>query len=239
MPDDAQEATNSASPWWSWRLLGLWIAVNAAAYLLIILGGVALDQLASSGMKDLAQDHRALAVLLIALIGGALQGFVLGGVQWRILRLRTPGLQRRRWVIATFVPSLLVWLLAIGPQAVDTLTSGGDTLHAFKDGFIQALILGPLIGLAQAAALRDDTTRWKWWFVANVTTWIFGAATFELGKWLLDELSLPKDIAPAFPLAAFVVHGIWMLWVTAPEATAHVPPPREGRKQSRHPRTAT
>jgi hypothetical protein len=129
--------------------------------------------------------------------------------------------------------AFVVWLLAIAPGAVDTLAAGGDTLAAFKNGFIQALVLGPLIGLSQATALRGDTTRWKWWFAANVTTWLFGAATYEFGKWLLDELSLPKGITPAFPILAFFIHGTWMLWVTAPDATAHVPPPPERRKRQR------
>jgi hypothetical protein len=64
-------------------------------------------------------------------------------------------------------------------------------------------------------------------FVANVTTWLFGAVTYEFGKWLLQELSVSEDITPAFPVLAFVVHGVWMLWVTAPEATAHAPSPSE------------
>jgi len=238
MPDDAHEATDSAGPWWSWRLLGPWLVVNASAYAVIVVGGVALEQLASGETKDLAENHRVLAVLLIALIGAAFQGFVVGRFQWRILRRRMPGLQSRRWVIATFVPALLVWLLAIAPGAADTLASGGDTLAAFRNGFIQALVLGPLIGLSQARALREDTTRWKWWFVANVTTWLFGAATYELGRWLLEQLSWPNWIPPYFPILAFVFHGAWMLWVTAPEATAHVPPP-ESRQRQRRGRPAT
>jgi hypothetical protein len=211
-------------PWWDWRLLGVWIAVNASAYVVIVLGGVTLEQIASNTTKDLAEDHRLLAVLLTALIGAAFQGFVLGRWQWRILVRRMPGLQRRRWVTATVVPALIVWLLAVAPEAVDTLAQGGDTLEAFKNGFIQALVLGPLIGLSQAAALQGETTRWRWWFAANVTTYLFGAATYELGKWLLDELSFSTRITPAFPLLAFLIHGLWMLWVTAPEATADVPP---------------
>jgi hypothetical protein len=91
------------------------------------------------------------------------------------------------------------------------VASGGDTLHAFKNGFIQALVLGPLIGLSQAAALRDDTTRWKWWFAANVTTWLFGAAAYELGKWLLDVWSLPTTVTLDWPVSAFLIHGMWML----------------------------
>jgi hypothetical protein len=46
------------------------------------------------------------------------------------------GLPRRQRVIATLVPELVVWLLAIAPGAVDILAQGGDTLAAFKNGFI-------------------------------------------------------------------------------------------------------
>jgi hypothetical protein len=95
-------------------------------------------------------------------------------------------------VIATLAPALVVWPLAIAPGAVDTLASEGNTLHAFKNGFIQALVLGPLIGLSQATALRDDTTRWKWWFV--------GALSFAFGKWLVDLLAWPREFTPAFPV---------------------------------------
>ena len=224
MPDGVQGTPDSGGRWWSWHLLGLWIAVNASAFVVIVSGGAALDELASDRTNDLAGDHRVLAVLVISLIGAAFQGLVVGRLQWRILRMRMPALPSRRWVIATFAPALFVWLLAIAPGAVDTLAAEGDTLHAFKNGFIQALVLGPLIGLSQAMALRDATTRWKWWFVANVTTWLFGAVTFELGKWLMDLLSWPREITPAFPILTFVVHGIWMLWVTAPAATAHAIP---------------
>ena len=73
-------------------------------------------------------------------------------------------------MIATFVPALLVWLLASAPVAGHILAQGGDTLGAFKNGFIQALVLGPLIGLSQATALREHTKRWMWWFAANLTT---------------------------------------------------------------------
>jgi Na+/citrate or Na+/malate symporter len=215
---------DTAGSWWNWRVLGLWVLLNAAAFLVVVVGGARLLVLLSSGRtQDLADENRALAVLVIALIGAAIQGFVIGRWQWRILRLRVSGLPRRQWVMATFVPAVLVWLLAIAPGAVDTLAQHGDTFSAFKNDFIQALVLGPLIGLSQATALRGYTARWKWWFVANITTWLFGAISYEFGKWLLNELSVSANITPAFPILAFVVHGVWMLWVTAPDATAHMP----------------
>ena len=41
---------------------------------------------------------------------------------------------------------------------------------------------------------------------------------YRVGGWLLDELSLTGEMTPAFPILAFVIHGTWMLWVTAPNA---------------------
>lgn len=55
MPNDAQETTDSAGSWWSWRLLGLWLAVNASAYVVIVVGAAALDQLTSGHTNDLAE----------------------------------------------------------------------------------------------------------------------------------------------------------------------------------------
>ena len=39
-------------------------------------------------------------------------------------------------------------------------------------------------------------------------------------------------LIPAFPLLGFLIYGVWMLWVTAPEATAVVGPSWAG--QGRH-----
>ncbi len=193
--------------WWDWRLFGMWVLVNGIAFVVIPLAGMALEQLASLATKSLVQDNRTLAVLVIAVIGAAFQGLVVGRWQWRLLRRRVPDLKRRRWVIATLVPAFVVWLLAIAPQAADVLAKGGNTLLVFREGFIQALVLGPLIGLSQAAALRGHTSRWAWWFAANVTTYVSGAALHELGTWLKHEWSLPAPTTTFFPLVAFVIHG--------------------------------
>lgn len=224
------DASDRAGAWWDWHLFGLWVLVNCAGYAVVVLGGTALEFLASSATKGLVEDHRPIAVLLVAVIGAAFHGTVVGRWQWQLLRRRVPDLRRRRWVIATLTPAFLVWLLVIAPEAVDVLAKGGDTLGAFRNGFAQALVLGPLIGAAQATALRDDSSRWMWWFVANVTAYLSGAALHELGVWLSHELALPGRAVPYFPLVAFTVHGAWMLWVTAPAAArraakAPEPPP--------------
>ncbi len=220
---------SNAGAWWDWHLFGLWILVNGLAFIVLPLAGTALEQLASSATQDLVQDNRAAVVLIIAVIGASFQGLVVGRWQWRLLRCRVADLRRRRWVWATLVPAFVVWLLAIAPQAADVLAKGGSTLAVFREGFIQALVLGPLIGLSQAAALRGHTSRWTWWFAANVTTYLSGAALHELGVWLHHEWSIPAPTTTFFPLVAFAIHGAWMLWVTAPQAASHLAPTAASR----------
>ncbi len=123
---------SAAWSWWNWRLFGRWMLVNAAAYVVIVVGGVALEEFAWTTTRDLADDHRLLVVLLVAIVGAGFQGTVLGRWQWRILRERVPDLPRRRWVMATLVPSFLVWLLAIAPGAVDLIAQGGA--HSARSG---------------------------------------------------------------------------------------------------------
>ena len=136
-----------------------------------------------------------------------------------------PTLPVKRWFVATVIPAFIAFAMVIGPDALNKVVSGGDPFDVFKDAFVQAFVLGPLIGASQAKALQGHTTRWKWWFVGNVTSWLFGAATIELAEWLLGRVaSYPADsvsvaVSPACPLLAIAVHGLWKLWVTSPEAT--------------------
>ncbi len=210
--------------WWDGRLFGMWILVNSVAFLVIPVVAILLERLASAATHDLFDDRRTLAVLIIAAVGAGTQGVILGRWQWRLLRRRMPELRRGRWVMATLVPAFAVWLAVISPAAVDILARGGDTLAAFGNGIVQALVLGPLIGLSQATALRTHTARWAWWLAAHVVTYLSGAALYELGSWLQQALALPGRVPAFFPLVAIAIHGAFMLWVTAPVAATAARP---------------
>lgn len=67
-----------ADRWWDGRLLAIWIGVNAFGYVVIVVGGVALELLASDTTRELASDHQTVAVVLVAVIGAAFHGLVLG-----------------------------------------------------------------------------------------------------------------------------------------------------------------
>ena len=227
-PDMAERPAQHLSvteSWWDARLFWQWVGANAAAYLIIVFGGALLVALTSGLAGGAVSTNRGLAVVIVAVGASLFYGMVLGRLQWQVLRQRMPTLPIKRWFVATTIPAFIAFALVIGPDALNQVVSGADPFDVFKDAFVQAFVLGPLIGVAQAKALQGHTTRWKWWFVGNVTSWLFGAATIEVAEWLLGRIaSYPADsasvaVSPAFPLLAIAVHGLWMLWVTSPEAT--------------------
>jgi hypothetical protein len=146
-----------------------------------------------------------------------------------VLKQRVPTLPMQKWITATAVPAFVAFALVIAPDALDKVVTGSNPFGVFKESLVQVFVLGPLIGIAQASALQGLTTRWKWWFVGNITSWLFGALTTEAAKWLLGEVATyPGDsasvtVSPAFPVLTIAFHGIWMLWVTAPAATRALP----------------
>jgi len=77
----------------------------------------------------------------------------------------------------------------------------------FKNVFVQANVLGSLIGFSEATALRDRTRRWMWWFAANRTTYLLGAAAYDFGKWLLGVFSISRQISPRVPNARRLIHN--------------------------------
>ncbi len=52
----AQTAGGTAS-WWDWRLLGFWVLVNGAAFLVIPVVAILLERLASAATQDLFDER--------------------------------------------------------------------------------------------------------------------------------------------------------------------------------------
>ncbi len=211
-------ATDPASGWDA-RLWRSWAFYTALAYTVILaiiwaLAGLSLD------LTRVAVSHRAIGTLLIASGGAALYGAVLGRLQWRVLRQRVP-IARRRWVSACVVPALIAWIVVVVPAGISADTSGHNLRVAYLLAVSQALALGPLIGFAQARALKPHTERWKWWIVANLISYLVVYAVFYLLSVIFGWFDFPEG--EGTPLEAYIVlitttpiSGRWLLWVTAP-----------------------
>jgi hypothetical protein len=220
-------ATDPASGWDA-RLWGRWALSTAVAYTLILAVIVVLTSLGLD-VTAAALDHRFVGTLLIATFGAALYGFVLGALQWRVLRQRLP-MPRQEWVRAAATPALVVWIVVVVPAGIAAENSGDDLRVSYFLAISQALALGPLIGFSQAVALRPYTERWKWWTAANLVSWLVAQALFYVISLILGGFDFAHGNGS--PLEAYLVllaatplSGRWMLWVTAPDATVPVTEP--------------
>ncbi len=213
-------ATNPASGWDA-RLWRLWVLYSALAYtviLAVIVGLASLDL----DLTRVAVDHRAGGTLLIATAGALLYGAVLGGLQWRVLRERL-AIPRRPWVLACVIPALISWVVVVVPAGIAADTSDQDLRIAYFLAVSQALALGPLVGFAQARALRPYTRRWKWWIPANLFSWLIVEAIFFVVSLVAGAFDFAQG--EGSPLEAYLVliaatplSARWLLWVTAPSA---------------------
>jgi hypothetical protein len=204
---------------WDARLWRSWALYTALAYTVILVVIWALGSL-NLDLTRLAVNDRAIGTLVIAAGGAALYGAVLGRLQWRVLRRRLP-LARRRWVRACVVPALIAWIVVVVPAGISAEASGHDLRVAYLLAVSQALALGPLIGFAQARALKPYTDRWKWWIAANIVSYLVAYAFFYLLSVIFGWFDFLEG--KGTPLEAYIVlisttpiSGRWLLWVTAP-----------------------
>ncbi|MGZ4521703.1 MAG: hypothetical protein ACXVXW_15015 [Mycobacteriaceae bacterium] len=214
----ASWATDPASGWDA-RLWRSWALHTALAYTVILAIIWALTSL-NLDFTRVAVNHRAIGTLLIAAGGAALYGAVLGRLQWRVLCRRVP-IARGRWVGACVVPALIGWVIVVVPAGISAEASGHNLRVAYLLAVSQALALGPLIGFAQARALKPYTDRWKWWIAANLVSYLVVYAVFYLLSVVFGWFDFLEG--EGTPLEAYIVlisttpiSGRWLLWVTAP-----------------------
>jgi hypothetical protein len=204
---------------WDARLWRRWAIYSALAYtvILAIISGLTSLRL---DLTRVAVNYRVVGTLLIATVGAALYGAVLGALQWRVLHERLT-IPRRPWVMACVIPALITWIAVVVPAGTAADTSDHDLRVAYFLAVSQALALGPLIGFAQARALRPYTLRWKWWIPANLVSWLMVEAIFYLVSLVVGAFGFVHgDGSPLEAylvlIAAAPVSGRWLLWVTAP-----------------------
>ena len=65
---------------------------------------------------------------------------------------------------------------------------------------MQAIVLGPLIGLPQATALGDHTRRWMGWLAANLTIYLLAAVAYSPASARWTPSPSRRRSRPPFPL---------------------------------------
>jgi hypothetical protein len=157
----------------------------------------------------------ALAVWLGSIAGGAVEGLAVGWLQFAVLRPWLPRLRGARWVGVTVLVALGGWALGMAPSALwlwrlddgaadATGAAAGPPAWLMPVvGAAPGLLLGALVGAAQAAVLRGHVTHPRRWVTANALGWAAAMAVIMTGA------SLPSGPWPPVELLALgAVTGI-------------------------------
>lgn len=198
-----------------------WVLACAAAELV----GMTAAASAAKGVQALTDRPGLLGSTAVALAlvvaGGLVEGVALGTAQGTLLSQRWPALRRGAFVAVTVVAAGLGWAAGSAPGVL----SGDDTgtepplalMLAGAAGI--GLMMGPLLGAAQAWVLRGAVPHAWRWVAANAVAWppvmmviFFGASRPE------SDWSVPAVVgigALTGAVAGAVLGGLTGLWLSS------------------------
>jgi hypothetical protein len=190
------------------RLRGSWVLACAVAE--------AIGMTASAVAARVADgpDWPVVAALGVVVAGGLVEGTALGWAQSGVLARRLPGLRRGRYLAATVLVAGVGWAAASAPGVLgeDTPGDAGPPLLLVLLGAAGlGLVMGPVLGGAQALALRGAAQRPGRWVLANTVAWppamavIFLGASSPGASWSTLEVGL---LGTATGLVAGTVLGL-------------------------------
>lgn len=192
--------TSNRQFWCRWTLscaAGEILGIGAA-------GGMAGVVLATIG--EPASGLERLANLLLMMLAGALEGYLVGFFQWRVLRQRL-GVPGRSWITATATVAVLGWFVGmLFPTFAPNPAPGAPSFEPtplqvtlLAAGF--GLGIGTVFGLGQWLVLRYYAYQAGSWILANALgwglamVWIYLAASFPPAGATVWQLVLMGSLA--------------------------------------------
>lgn len=172
------------------------------------------------------------AALVGAVVFAGIEGAIVGGLQWRVLRSRAPQIGGRAWVAATMLGGLIAWLavsLPLGLMRSEPETAGGGTepplVLQLALMAVAGLAAGPVLGGTQALVLRRVTDRPSSWVWANARAWAVGLPIVQLAAGGMPAGTAPVVLVAVASAALFLagcavgaIHGPTLLRLTEPVA---------------------
>ena len=168
-------------------MLERWITVTVLGEAIGFGGAMALGRgvIALVGEPDVG-PMAELLVLGLSATAGLVEGACLGLAQWLVLRRVFPRLPLRHWVTATALGAALAWVIGMGAGShAPSLPPPAPVLAAIV--VAAGLVLGGLLGAAQALALRRHIAGVGRWILASAIGWMIGLLFAFIGVALTPE----------------------------------------------------
>ncbi len=172
-----------------------WVLACGVAEAVGMTAAAGAATLANHRIGEPATATEVAAVLALVVTGGLVEGVALGTAQSRLLAAEHPAVRRTRYVAATVLVAGLGWAAASAPTA---LAGAGDPdaapppyLLVVLGGAGLGLAMGPLLGAAQAWALRGSGAPTGRWVLANTVAWVPAMAIIFAGATAPDASTVP------------------------------------------------
>ncbi|MEW6515570.1 MAG: hypothetical protein AB1439_01515 [candidate division FCPU426 bacterium] len=168
-----------------------------------------------------------IAEVVIMMLLGVAEGFVLGWFQWQGWRRLLPQLQLRNWLWATVLAASLAWLLGTLPTVSLAAGLALQTPHPHAllilwSGLI-GLVFGGVFGGVQWLELKRHSAHAGLWIPANALGWCLGLVVLSLETALpLEQMSVWETGASL--LSASLAAGLVIGGVTGAGVLAALPP---------------
>jgi len=198
---------------------GRWILACAVAETVGMTASAVAARLGQHAVDDGGSGARWLA-LAVVVAGGLVEGTALGVLQSSVLSSRWRRLSRARFTLVTVLVAGVGWALASAPGVLagdDEGTTAPPLAVVLLGAFGIGLAMGPVLGTAQALALRHVVAHpWRW-VAANAAAWplamtvIFVGASTAGADWSLPVLALYGAATGA--LAGAALGAVSALWI--------------------------
>ncbi|MCY1009238.1 hypothetical protein OV079_27460 [Nannocystis pusilla] len=130
-----------------------------------------------------------LFVVGLSTLAGVIEGACLGAGQWRVLRDVVPRVGAGAWIAASATGGALAWILGMsaGPHVPSPLPAPWIGALALV---LSGLVLGAVLGGAQAIVLHRRAGPSGWWVSANAVGWMLGLLCVYAGMTLVPDGAL-------------------------------------------------
>lgn len=121
------------------------------------------------------------SLTLIALVlGGSVEGAVLGWSQARVLRRHLPMLSSRRWILLTSAGAAFAWLVGMIPSTFYRVWETWPTGRVVLVAGVLGVVLLCSVGIAQWWELRRHLPRAARWIFITAGAWCVGLMAFSV-----------------------------------------------------------
>ena len=164
---------------------GPWLTACLAAETIGMTASAAAARLSTNALEGTATTGDHVRAWLLVIGGGLVEGTALGLLQARALDTWLPRKGRRRWAVVTLCAAGLGWAAASAPSAFasDSASSGSEPPAAVMllGAAGLGIVMGAVLGGAQASVLRPYVRHPGRWVTANVTGWAVAMPVIFIG----------------------------------------------------------